>query len=201
MIIKKLNLARLNKTEWFKYVKNLYIILFAISISVTAADSFSIFKPKLDPERSYLSCAETGQKVPLGEHNISIVNGSIAAADQAKARRLCMTDAQVGAMARAQQFFLANDTQSDEELGKQIRSENNFVYQNMYMNITPTEQNYELTNVYVKKNIFAMVLWFLIPSLLIVMIFEAIRRTFYYVVLDTFNPEKATRYASFKLKS
>jgi hypothetical protein len=198
-MIKKLDLKYLNTQQWFRVLKTFYIGLFAVSILFTAADSFSIFKPTLDPKNSYLTCAD-GKKIPLGEHNFQITNKSLSASDDMAARRLCMSDAVVGSLARENGFFLASDIESDEALGQKIRSEKNFVYQNMYMNITPKEANYELTEVYVKRSIFLILAWLFLPIMIITTIFEIVRRIFYYIVLDTFIPEKWERYLFFKLK-
>lgn len=199
-MIKKLDLKFLNKQQWYVVLKYFYVGLFAISIAITAADSFSIFKPKLDPKNSYISCAD-GQQIPLGEHNFQLNNGTLSAADDRAARRMCMTDAQIGALAREHQFFLASEVTDDTALGQKIRTEQNFMYQNMYMTLTPKEVNYELNEVFVKKGILFILAWLILPVMLITIIFEIIRRIFYYVVLDTFIPEKWERYLFFKLKS
>jgi hypothetical protein len=198
-MIKKLDLKHLNKQQWFRVLKTFYIGLFAVSILFTAADSFSIFKPTLDPKNSYLTCSN-GQKVPLGEHNFQITNKALSSSDDMAARRLCMSDAQIGSLARENGFFLASDIDSDEVLGQKIRTEQNFIYQNMFMNITPKETNYELTEVYVKRSIFVILAWLFLPIMIITTIFEIVRRIFYYIVLDTFIPEKWERYLFFKLK-
>ena len=199
--MKKLDLTYLNNLQWYRPVKIAYLALFFISMMIVARDSFSVFKPKLDVKNSYIVC-QNGQQFSLGDKNFALQGRALATGDDLSARRLCMSDAEIGAQARAYSFWLGKDMSlSDEELGKKVRTGENFMYQNIYMQSTPKEQNYQITEVFVKKNILAVLLWLLLPSLLIVAIFEIIRRVFYYIILDTFIPEKMERYLFFKLKS
>ena len=200
MKIQKINLPYLNQLTWFRWVKIAYVGLFALAIIVVAKDSFSVFAPRVDADNSYITCA-SGETYSLGHNRLQMQGNNLAKSDDLRARRLCMTDAELGASARENYNYAFDEGIDNAALGQKVRTENSFYYQNAYLLATPTEQNYTLTKVHVKHSVLAKVLWLILPTIIILAIFEVIRRVFYYVVLDTFIPEKRERYLFFKLNS
>jgi hypothetical protein len=199
-MIKKINLRYLNQMTWYRWVKVVYVGLFALAIIVVAKDSFSVFSPRVDEARSYITC-QSGETYQLGQSRLQLQGTKLSAADDLRARRLCLTDEQLGATAREHYQYAASLDMDDAALGQKMRSDKSFIYQNAYLLATPAEQNYIVTPVHVKNSVLATILWLIVPTIIIVGVFELIRRVFYYLVLDTFIPEKRERYLFFKLKS
>ena len=187
----KKTLVHLNSKWWYRLIKVFYILMFVIILIVPTITIFNGFKPNFNAENSYIKCND-GQTVNLLQNKIYLYSEYIYTDDDNKIRNLCLSDSEIGGVAK--QVYpngVSSDgvkytNFSDIELGKSVREANSV----WILKMTPTEKNYELVAVYDERNWLAIIGFSFISIILVIFVFELIKRIFYYVALGTIKPEK-----------
>lgn len=199
--MKRISLHTLRQKKWFKYLKIGYLAAFAVSLLFVMKDSFSILEPKLDKGNSYVLC-DNGQKYTLGSHGMEFSGSqTLTEVSDREAKQLCVSDERLGELARANMSsLLAKEKLTDAELGKRIKEGSGYAYQNIYWLLPELEHNYKVVEVYTHYSLFTKIAWLVLPSLVLVAIFELELRIFYYLVLGRFLPDRPVRYLFFKVR-
>ncbi len=197
--MKRDSLNTLRAKKWFQYLKYFYLGSFVISFLFVVTDSISILRPKLNMQQSKVVC-DNGTNYSLADYGMHYENSHLASSDDRIAKRLCISDESVGELARASVAGTKDAELSNVELGKKVKMGGSFSYQNIYLMMTPEDQNYKVEAAYTRPGILGTILWLTIPVLILVGIFELELRIFYYITLGKFLPERPARYLFFKMQ-
>ncbi|MFA7285309.1 MAG: hypothetical protein WC011_00470 [Candidatus Paceibacterota bacterium] len=174
----KKDLNYLNSKWWYRLIKVSFVFLFLLSFILPVVGIIFKNTPKFDNSESYVKCAN-GKKFILNQHDFS--DSFAWRSDKEKAENICFDGVIKFRDMGNSRGFLSGFMTSE------IVSE------------TENSGKYELISKYTKTNWFNMIVMSLLSLALTIIVFEFIRRLFYYIVLGSFLPEKPKKYLFFKM--
>jgi len=203
-------ISELNNTKWYRFLKVIYILSFIIIFGFSLLIILNEYPFHINAKKSYAKC-DNGTIINFADKFKDIDSLSDAASlkcdyDKSVAsteyldtmwRLDCLTNKEIGEKMKMTYPFY-NDTDT-EELGAEARQrlENNLFNRNDLFNnvplgeaiVIPAEKNYSFVIV-CSRNWLRILEYSILSFLILAVVFELIRRIFYYVVLGTIKPKK-----------
>jgi len=155
--------TELNSKIWYRFLKVIYVLIFIPIFIVAFFSGYWDTMPQFDSENSYLKCDNGGKVNPKNWYS-----PYLTPSEDETYRKYCAIESEVG------------ETLSQEEFTAQ--------WKNLKDKSIP--KNYEVISIYTKrdwlKTIGISALW----TVVAILIFELLKRIFYYIVLGSFIPPK-----------
>jgi uncharacterized membrane-anchored protein len=153
------SIHELKHKSWYRLLKVLYLSFFLLIFITTVSIIIAgNSRPIFDNDRSYIVCND-GRNLSLSENSIYLSSNYIPYYDQDKVKTMCA--------------YNPNDpTKLNEPT---------------YSELSRMGVNYKLVAVYDYSNYLAMMGYLLLAVVIILALFELIRRIFYYISLGRFN--------------
>ncbi len=159
--------SHLNSKIWYRLIKVIYFVLLLVFLVIPPTAVFYSYGSEYDQTNSYIKCAN-GKVFYLSENGFYIYNGYMSDSNKASAKNLCFDGVR---------NFVKEKIGTMEFLKPQVISE------------TESSGGYELVNKYTNRNWFATVGFSILSIAIVLLVFELVRRIFYYVVLGKINPK------------
>lgn len=160
----------LNEHWWYRLIKVMYIIFLTLIIVIPPFVIINEYKPKFDNDSSYIKCAN-GKEFILSKNNIYLYNDYMWSHDKDKATSLCFDGS-------------IEYTNYGTGIWKDLT----------VPKITSTTENsgkYQLISIYKNRDWTRTLGFSLVSTVVIIILFELIRRIFYYVILGSIRPPKS----------
>lgn len=164
-------ISELNNKWWYRLIKVVYLTVFSLSFVGYPVAVFLSYGPEYDNDKSYIKCAN-GKDFILSKNGINLSSNYMYSWDKDKAENLCFDGVIKYESSGASSGLLK------EFLKPKVIS------------ITNNSGKYELVSRYTSRNYFATIGLSLLSMAITILVFELIRRVFYYVVLGSLKPKK-----------
>ncbi|QQR76582.1 hypothetical protein IPJ63_03750 [Candidatus Nomurabacteria bacterium] len=177
----KKDLKYLNSKWWYRLMKVLIfsILVYAlVGIPIAVFDSYA---PRFDYENSYISCAN-GKTFSLKNGGIYAFSDNLGAHNVDRAIELCVD--------------VIKSSTEVSYVPVSVREALTLKYGTPSIN----SGKYEFVAIYTDRNWIASLSYSIMAIMATLLIFELIRRVFYYIVLGSFFPDNPKKYFMFKLK-
>jgi len=202
-------ISELNNTKWYRFLKVIYILSFIIIFGFSLLIILNEYPFHINAKKSYAKC-DNGTIINFADKFKDIDSLSDAASlgcnyDKSVAsteyldtmwRLDCLTNKEIGE--KIKMVYSEYEDMDTEQLGAKARQrlENNLLF---YSNdpdiislkgiVIPTEKNYSFV-IACSRNWLRILEYSILSFLILAVVFELIRRIFYYVVLGTIKPKK-----------
>jgi len=157
-------ISYLNSKMWYRFIKVIYLLILFLSLVGYSVAIFVYYGPRYDNDKSYIKCAN-GKNFILSQNEINLHSDFMWDSDIEKAKSLCF-DGTVN---------FTTDKYGQTRLGHTSKTDNS--------------GKYELVNIYTNRNWIATIGFILLSIIGNLLVFEAIRRAFYYIALGTIRPK------------
>jgi len=157
-------ISYLNSKMWYRFIKVIYLLILFIGLVGYSISIFVFYSPKYDNNKSYIKCAN-GKNFILSQNEINLYSDFMWDSDMEKAKSLCF-DGIVN---------FTTDKYGQTRLGHTSETDNS--------------GKYELVSIYTNRNWIATIGFTLLSIISNLLVFEAIRRVFYYIALGTIRPK------------
>ncbi len=158
------NLSYLNSKIWYRLLKVVYLFILLISLSASVYSPWLDTKPEFDNEKSYVLCND-GRKLGLKNNNIYLYSDYVNYSDGEKIKTWCAYNPQ-------DPININPDNASD------------------IARLHPKDDSYKLISVYTGRQWGDMLGSIAMYLFTVGLVFETIRRVFYYIVLGTLRPKE-----------
>jgi len=168
-------ISYLNSKMRYRFIKVIYLLILFLSLVGYSVAIFVYHEPKYDNDKSYIKCAN-GKNFILSQNEINLYSDFMWSSDKEKAKSLCLD---------------LDRTRSVEENGAFSNWEKIYGKTPTISFSAETENSgkYELVNIYTNRNWIATIGFILLSIIGNLLVFEAIRRVFYYIALGTIRPK------------
>lgn len=163
----KKTIEYLNTKAWYRFLKVIYLVFLIFFLISPLIAIFFSYSPEYDNTNSYIKCAN-GKNFFLRDKGINLYDDFMWEDDKEKAKGLCF-DGEV-------------DVEKDSISGHILRAK--------IISTTENSGKYELISKYTSRNWVATIGFSLLSIAVALLVFELVRRIFYYVVLGKIRPEK-----------
>ena len=157
--------GELNNKWWYRLIKVAYIGCFLFALVAPVVGIFASYGPEYDNTKSYIKCAN-GKEFILSENGITLYSDFMWTTDEERARGLCFD----------------GETDVTKDVYGQLRLR--------VLSTTANSGKYELISNYTSRNWTATVGFSLLSIFIAALVFELVRRIFYYIFLGSLKPKK-----------
>jgi len=197
-------ISELNNTKWYRFLKVIYILSFIIIFGFSLWIILNEYPFHINAKKSYAKCdngtiinfADKFKDIDSLSDVVSLkcdYDKSVVSTEYLDTmwRLDCLTNKEIGEkMKMTYPFYKDVGT---EELGAEARQrlENNLFNRNDLAEaiVIPAEKNYSFV-IACSRNWLRILEYSILSFLILAVVFELIRRIFYYVVLGTIKPKK-----------
>ncbi len=174
----------LNTKSWYRFTKVLYFITLLFFLVMLPVGIFLGYQPKYDYSKSFVLC-EDGRKYSFQQINLEL-NGAreLDNLSQKKARFYCSDE--ISGLSESEIISRVFSMSSYDSKGTSV-SADDFFKKDDIDNIVDSFFNHKIILV---KNFGPMIGYSLLSILGILIVFEFLRRVFYYVMSGSINPKK-----------
>jgi hypothetical protein len=163
-------ISEINARWWYRLIKVIYIVIFICCLILPIFIIVTSYEPHFDNNKSYIECAD-GKNFFLRQNDILLQSDNISLYDQA-AQHLC---------------FDGVITYQPNEATTGWASL--FGPTPHVVSTTKNSGKYKLVSKYTKRNWLATIGFSLLSIIVTVIVFELIKRIFYYIILGRILPK------------
>jgi hypothetical protein len=180
-------LTELNSKWWHRLIKVCFILLFLFCLITPVVIVVSSYNPTINESESSAVC-DDGRQLQFGakqgyENGELITRYYVFSRDYSEIAVFCASDRAIATKARS---LYGPTTLDDQELARLVRSRLDVYGEDLYF---PSD-NYTINYVYTKRDWIGTIGYSLLSVVVTLLIFELVRRIFYYVVLGSLRPKK-----------
>jgi len=187
-------ISYLNSKMWYRSLKVIFILSFILAIIFSLIGVYFEYKPEFDNEKSYVVCKD-GRTVSLEDNNIYLYSSYVGSDDDLTIKQRCGHSLTLEELKNGVsddmiiERLLANRSKGfdvDNAIKSGYSKEE--IKEYLIKNIDQTE--YKLVSIYTPIHWVAVVGYSFLIILSMIVLFEIIKRIFYYIVLGTIRPKK-----------
>jgi hypothetical protein len=179
----------LNNRWWYRLVKVVYILALVFSAAIVCLLIFSSITPQFDSANSYVICGNYQNHVTMKDAGVTLYDEYISPDNDTILKYICANTKDLGTAAQeAYPNSTAYQNASPVSLGQSIQLTYPQYNQTLNQMMGFVPDNYTFVPVYTPRNWPLLILYLFIGILCVVLVFEIIRRIFYYIVLGRLRP-------------
>ncbi|MDB4992403.1 MAG: hypothetical protein JWL75_648 [Parcubacteria group bacterium] len=181
-------ISELNKKWWYRLTKVIYFITLFIVIVIPVWIMWVQSAPTFDISKSYVEC-NNGLKLDsntLSTKGVFLYDNFIPYESENKVRFLCASDSDIAEIAR-KAYPNGYSSLSDEVIASIMRANQDAFLEHA----TISSVNYRIVSIYTSRDWQSMLGYSAVIIVSVALLFEAIRRIFYYVFLGKIRPSKS----------
>lgn len=187
------SLEQFSNKWWYQFLKVAYVFFFVTIALTWIGGIITHFRPVFNVKESKIICSNN-KTLSLVENSIDIIDDHVPLEGDQRVRDLCIPDDELGALIK-QTYPREYESYIDETvLGKEMRERYAGSYSYTFPAVQIPKQDYKVVAVYAPRNWKQTILQSVYVLIGLAVVYELLKRVFYYLMFATFFPDKPRRY-------